>query len=178
LDVLVLAIKAGLALTLLAAGSAKLADVTSFEATVRLFVPRRAPRFTTRGIAIGTGLAELLIGSASFSFPATAWVNVVVLAAGCVFIAASGAGYLFHRGVTCRCFGRLSHRSFDAPALARSLGIAGLAAVVAVSTVSPGALDLKPVAHLLLLGTAALLAASTFTAARALGAVAEVQLPG
>jgi hypothetical protein len=175
LDVLVLAIKAGLALTLLTAGSAKLADVNSFAATVRLFVPRRVPGFATRGIAGGTGLAELLIGSASFSFPSIAWVNVVVLVAGCVFVAVSGVGYLFHRGVTCRCFGRLSRRSFDAPALARSLGIAGLAAFVAVSTVSPGAVDLTAVAHLLLLATAALLVASTFTAARALGAVAEVQ---
>jgi hypothetical protein len=177
MDVLVLAIKAALALTLLTAGSAKLADVTSFAATVRLFVPRRVPGFAVRGVAAGAGLAEVLIGTASFSFPASDWVNVVVLGAGCTFVVLSGAGYLFHRGVACRCFGRLSRRSFDAPALARSLGIAGLAAVVAVSTVSPGAIRLTAVAHVLLLATAALLAAATFTAARALGAVAEVQPP-
>jgi hypothetical protein len=153
MDIVILAIKAALALTLLVAGSAKLADVRGFAATVHLFAPRRTVGSALRGIALCTGLAELLLGTVSFSFPALAWVNVAVLSAGCVFVALSAAGYLFHRGVPCNCFGRLSPRVFDASGLARSLGIAALAAVVAVSNQAPHATRVPVAAHALMVGT-------------------------
>lgn len=176
MDIPILAIKAALALTLLVAGSAKLADVRGFAVTVQLFAPRRTPGLVLHGIAFCIGLVELLLGAASFAFPAIAWVNDAVLVAGCVFVLLSAAGYLFHRGVACRCFGRLSPRVFDALTLARSLAMAALAAVVAVSpTVSPHATRITVVAHVLLLATATLLSAAAVTAARTLAALAEAQ---
>jgi hypothetical protein len=177
MDIVVLAIKAALALMLLVAGSAKLADVRGFAVSVQLFVPRHAPGFVLPGIALCAGLAELLLGAASFAFPALSWVNVGVLVAGCVFVLLSAAGYLFHRGIPCSCFGRLSPHVFDALTLARSLGIAALAAVVAVSTVSAQATRITVVAHVLLLATATVLSAAAATAARTLAALAEARPP-
>jgi hypothetical protein len=44
MDVSVLAAKSAVALVLLVAGGAKMADVAGFAATVRLFMPRRTLR--------------------------------------------------------------------------------------------------------------------------------------
>lgn len=173
-DTIILALKSALALMLLVAGAAKLADLPSFSATVRLFMPRKTPRGAQLGVASAVGAVELALGSASLSFPATHAINLVVLLAGCVFVVISAVGYIFHRDVACRCFGRLSHRTFDAAALARSVMIAALAAVVVASNVSPAATRITTTSDLFLFAAEALVAIATFTAARALAATTRL----
>lgn len=176
MDFAVLAIKAALALMLVIAGSAKLVDLRGLAATIQVFSPRSTPNLVLRGIAVSAGLAELLLGTISFAFPELAWVNVVVFGAACVFLLLSTTGYIFHRDVPCSCFGRLSPRVFDALTLARSAGVACLAAVVAVAdAVSAPGTRVTIDAHVLLLATAILLCGAAATAARALASIAEAK---
>jgi hypothetical protein len=174
MDVLVLAAKSALAVMLLAAGGAKLADLDAFAGTVRLFIPRRIPSQIREDMAVGVALAELLIGALSLAIPTIRWLNPVVFALGCIFVAVSGIGYAFHRGRSCRCFGGLSRRKFDVPGIIRSVAIAALAAV-AMLNVRPLAIHIDTAARILLLAAAALLAAASFTAAKALAVSRDAQ---
>jgi hypothetical protein len=174
MDVLVLGSKTTLAVMLLVAGGAKLADLTGFAAVIRLFVPMRAAAPAYRYIATAVAFAEIILGCASLSFPAVTWINLVVLAVGCAFAAVSVIGFARHRGKSCRCFGALSRRKFDVPGIARSSLIAAFAAVATVG-VSPSAVRLGVTAQILLLAAAVLLLAVSFTAAKALAAVPEAQ---
>jgi hypothetical protein len=166
-DVLPLATKSLLAVMLLIAGSAKLADQASFAVTVRLFVPARVPRIAVRGGASGITVAEFALGAVSLSWPATGWINPVVFALACGFMVISGAGYLFRRGQSCRCFGALSRRKFDAAAVARSAAIAAAAAVT-MARVRSSLLGIDGVEHLLLLLGGAVVAFAAFAATRSL----------
>jgi hypothetical protein len=174
MDVLVLGAKSALAVLLVVAAGAKLADLPGFASAVRLFVPRPAPWPILRAAALGIALAEFALGAASLSSPAAGWLNPVVWAVGCAFIAVSGAGYAFHRGRSCRCFGALSQRRFDAAGIARSILIAAVAAV-AMAPVQPSSVRLTATARFLLLAAAALLAFAALTAARVLAMSRETQ---
>jgi hypothetical protein len=170
----VLGAKAALAVMLLVAGGAKLADLTGFAAAVRLFVPLRGLAPAYKHLAAAVALAEAALGGASLAFPAVTWINLVVLAAGCAFAAVSVIGFARHRGKSCRCFGALSRRTFDAAGILRSALIAALAAVATIGVSAP-AIRLGAVAQILLLAAAALLLAVSFTAARALAMVPETR---
>jgi hypothetical protein len=174
MDVLILAAKAALAALLVTAAGAKLADLAGFASAVRLFAPRRAAGSVLRAVALGIAFAELGLGAASLSSPAVTWLNPAVFAVGCAFVAVSAVGYAFHRGRSCRCFGALSQRKFDAAGVARSVVIAAVAAI-AMSPVQPTFIQLALAARLLLLATALLLALAAFTAARALAMSREAQ---
>ena len=175
MDVLVLAAKSGLALMLVVAGAAKLAEVSSFAATVQVFTPISTSARITESLASALATLEVLLGGTSLAFPSIAAVNWLVLAAGCAFLTVSLIGYLRHRGMSCRCFGQLSNRTFDAAGVMRSLVIVGLAAGVAVSSVPQTAIQLVTVDHLLLLGGAVLVALATYTAARGTAMTNEVE---
>ena len=86
----------------------------------------------------------------------------------CGFASVSVIGYAFHRGRSCRCFGALSRRKFDALGIARAVAIATAAALATAelprAVVTIGAGD-----RVLLLLTAALTTVAAFSAARALG---------
>jgi len=168
MEVLVLCAKTVLACVLIVAGSAKLADPASFASTVRLFIPFRVAWPLLSAIAVGVSLGELAAGLASMTLPAITALNAVVFAVACAFVAVSAVGYAFHRGRSCRCFGALSQRKFDAAGLLRSVVIAGIAAV-ALAHVGAAALRLDATARVLLLAAAGLLAVAAFTAARARG---------
>ena len=204
MPVAVLGAKALLAVMLLVAGGAKLADLDSFAASVRLFLPRRVPRrlpralahrlprrhrpaapaaaglltspASARRIAGAVAVAELGLGAASLAAPAIWPLNLAVLAAACCFAAVSGIGFAFHRGRSCRCFGALSRRKFDRAGLARAGAVAALAAGATVP-VGPAAVALTPAGHGLLLAGSAVIAFVAFTAARSL-AVSRDALPG
>jgi hypothetical protein len=185
----VLGAKALLAVMLLVAGGAKLADLDSFAATVRLFLPRRprsgslsaaagllTSQASARRIAWTVALAELGLGGASLAAPAIWPLNLAVLATACCFAAVSGIGFAFHPGRSCRCFGALSRRKFDLAGLARAGAVAALAGGAAVP-VTPAAVALTPAGHGLLLAGSAFIAFVAFTAARSL-AVSRDALPG
>lgn len=172
--VVILGAKAVLAVMLLVAGGAKLADLAGFAAALRLFTPRRvagsaAAQPLLRRLALSVALGELALGTVSLTCPAVAWVNPVVLAAGCAFVLVSVAGYAFHRGRSCRCFGALSQRRFDRAGIGRAVLIAALAALAMAGVPAP-AVRLSLSDRLLLLAGACLIAFVACTAARALAA--------
>jgi hypothetical protein len=171
-DVPVLCAKTALACLLIVAGSAKLSDPASFASTVRLFIPLRVAWPLLTAIAVGVSLAELTVGLASLTLPAITALNAVVFAVACAFVAVSAIGYAFHHGRSCRCFGGLSQRKFDAAGVLRSAVIAGIAALALVH-VGKTALQLDAIAQVLLLAAAGLLALVAFTAARAHGTGSE-----
>lgn len=175
MDVLALVAKSLIAVMLLVAGGAKLADLSSFAAVVRLFVSFRVPRFGVRSIAYGIALAELTIGAFSLSWPAVGWLNPLVFVLACGFVAISCVGYAFHRGRSCRCFGALSKRKFDAMGILRSTVIAVVAGD-AMSGVRPTLVGVDFVGSILLLLGGALAALAAFTAATALAISRKVEL--
>lgn len=161
----VLACKASLAVMLVAAGGAKLADVKGFAATVRLFGPRLPAGAVAGAIVAG----EIAAGAASLSLPGAGWLNPVVLVICCCFLLAWTVGYARHAGRPCRCFGALSRRGFTAGGIGRAAGLV-LAAAVAAAGVPPVTIQLSVLARLGLLAGGALVAAAAFSAAAAAGA--------
>lgn len=159
--------KSLLAVMLLVAGGSKLADLASFAAAVRLFVPRRVGWDVVRRIAAGVAMSEVVLGVGSLSWPSAGWVNLLVLAFACGFVAISLAGYVFHRGRSCRCFGALSKRKFDAAGVLRSIGIGGVAAI-STYRVGPTLVNVGTSDGLLLFLAGSLVALAAFTAARSL----------
>ncbi|HZO77576.1 MAG TPA: MauE/DoxX family redox-associated membrane protein [Solirubrobacteraceae bacterium] len=175
MNFLVLAAKSGLALMLIVAGSAKLAGVSSFAASVKLFAPVQGSTRALERIAIGIAAFELTLGSASLAFPSVAVINLLVLATACGFLTVSSIGYVRHRGKSCLCFGGLSNRVFDGLGILRSVVIVGLATGVSVIAVSRSAIALSTAGHLLLLGGAAVIAMATYTAARGVAMTNEAE---
>jgi hypothetical protein len=171
-DVLVLCAKTALACLLIVAGGAKLSDPASFASTVRLFIPFRVAWPWPSALAVGVSLGELAVGLASLMLPAITVLNALVFAIACAFVAVSAMGYAFYRGRSCRCFGALSQRRFDAAGVLRSAVTAGVA-VVALVHVRAAALRLDATARVLLFAAAGLLAVAAFTAARARSAGRE-----
>jgi hypothetical protein len=163
--VTVLAVKAAIAVLLVSAGGAKLADLAGFTSAVRLLAPGFIPQPAVRALAGGIASGEVAVGAASLTSPALGWLNLVVLAVCCGFAAVSAAGYIWHREQACRCFGALSKRTFNAAGLYRAVLLAACA-VVATVHVRPSLIQLGPLARLALLGGCLLVAAS---AARAAG---------
>jgi hypothetical protein len=179
--VAVLGAKAVLAVMLLVAGGAKLAGLDGFAGSVRLFLPRRVAgsarlRGLPRRLALVLALGELALGAASLTSPALRWVSFVMLAVCCGFVAVSGAGYAFHRGRSCRCFGALSQRRFDLAGIGRAVVVA-VAAGLATVGVPASSVRLGPGDRGLLLAASFLLAFVAFSAARALAASRDAQ-PG
>ncbi|HEX5293647.1 MAG TPA: MauE/DoxX family redox-associated membrane protein [Streptosporangiaceae bacterium] len=184
----ILGAKALLAVMLLVAGGAKLADLDSFAASVRLFLPRGRPgappaaaglltsSATARRIGLAVALAELGLGGASLAAPAVSPLNLTVLGAAGCFAAVSGIGFAFHRGRSCLCFGALSRRKFDPAGLIRAGAVLALAGAAAVP-VAPAEVALTPAGHGLLLAGSAFIAFVAFTAARSLAASRDA-LPG
>jgi hypothetical protein len=172
MDILAAAAKSAIAVVLVVAGGAKLADLASFAATIRLFLPRRTPALFARSLAYGTALGELGLGVGSLCFPALTWLSLLVLAVCCAFVAVSVSGYVLYRGRSCRCFGALSPGAFDAVGILRTALMAGLAAA-AMSGIPPVALRVAPPARILLIVSTAMLAFAAFTAARALAVTRE-----
>ncbi len=161
--------KAALAVLLLAAGGAKAADLTGFAATVRLFTPALTPRWAPRAIAAGVAAAELALGAASLSAPRAGWLNPVVLASFCCFLAVWTVGLARHRGRPCRCFGGLSRRGFTPAGVGRAAGLT-LAAAVAMTGLPRPVTDLGAGGQLGLLACGGLVAFAAFSAAAVVGA--------
>ena len=153
MDVLVLCAKTALACLLIVAGGAKLSDPASFASTVRLFIPFRVAWPLLSALAVGVSLGELAVGVASLTLPAVTALNALVFAIACAFVAVSAMGYAFHRGRSCRCFGALSQRRFDAAGVLRSAVLAAIAAVALVH-VGAAALQLDATARVLLFAAA------------------------
>jgi hypothetical protein len=177
LQLAVLGCKASIAVLLLAAGGAKLADLAGFSATVRLFVPSRVPRApaTSSVLAAVIAVGEVVAGAASLSMPAVGWLNPAVLVICCCFAVVWTVGYVRHAGRPCRCFGALSRRGFTQAGIGRAAGLT-LAAAAATASVPQVAIELSLPTRLGLLAGGALVAMAAFSAAAAAGAKQEPEL--
>lgn len=169
MDTLILIAKAGLSVMLLLAAGGKLADLPGFAAAVRLFVPGWTSSAFALCIAVCIVFTEFALGISSLSLPSVTWLNTAILALGCGFFIVTVAGYIFHRGRSCRCFGALSRRKFDAAAILRSVMIAGVAAV-AVLAVPNASREIGAMSAILLCAAGFLTAVASFSAARTLDA--------
>jgi hypothetical protein len=167
MDAAILGAKSLLAVMLVIAGGAKLADLAGFAATTRLFMPWRVPRAVIRGCALGIALAELGLGAASLSSPSVGWLNPVIFTLACGFVGVSAVGYAFYRGRSCRCFGALSQRKFDVVGILRSVAIAAVAAI-AMSGVRVTSVQVGGAERGLLAAAAIFLGLIALTAARVL----------
>ncbi len=167
MTVLVLAAKAAIAVLLIAAGGAKLADPAGFAAAIRLFAPARV-RALVPAVAAAVIAAELIAGAVSLCWPAAAWANLPVLALACGFTVVAGVGYTRYRGRPCQCFGALTRRSFSARSLVQSLVILAAATLAVSWPPATNAVAIGLTAQLLLLAAASLLALAASTAAKAL----------
>jgi hypothetical protein len=168
MDVVILAAKAMIAVMLLIAGGAKLADLGGFAATMRLFMPRQPGKRAMRVFAGTTAIGELVLGTASLCWPAVRWLNTLIFAVVCLFAIITSVGFAFYRGRTCRCFGALSQRKFDLLGVLRSVVIVAVA-LVAMLGVPQATLQLGTLERALLALSAIFVALAALAAASALG---------
>lgn len=139
LQIAVLLLRASLAIILLAAGAAKLADTRNFSTTlIELGVPTRRP-LLIRKIALFVPLVEVGLGMAIVSDLWPTIVDGAVLALMGSFSAVVIIALRKKLKVTCRCFGALSDSQFSSKGLIRSVGLtmAALAVIWGGRTVSP-----------------------------------------
>jgi uncharacterized membrane protein YphA (DoxX/SURF4 family) len=130
LQVVVLLLRAGLAAVLVAAGSAKLADLRSFALTLMgLGLPARW-RLLLRGLALIIPLFEVGLGLAVVSGLWPLVINGVVLVLMASFSVVVIVALRRKLKVACRCFGTLSDSQLSSKGLARSLLLTGVAAIV------------------------------------------------
>lgn len=174
LQLIVLGCKASIAVLLLTAGGAKVADRAGFAGTVRMFLPGPARRVPAPAAVLAFVIAagELAAGAASLAMPGVGWLNPAVLVICGGFVVVWTVGYWRHGGRPCRCFGALSRRGFTVAGIGRAAGFA-LAAALATATVPAAAIQLSGLTRLGLLGGAVLVAAAAFSAAAAAGAKRE-----
>lgn len=167
MDWLTVACKSVIALVLIVAGGAKLADPASFAAAIRTFTSQRPAYPVVKALAMTIASTELSLGVVSLSLPSVWVLNVCVFAMACGFLLVSLIGYVFHRGRPCRCFGALSRRKFDASSVLRGLGLVLLSAVATLH-VQQAAIGVSVQDNFLLAVVASLVACAAFAAARAL----------
>lgn len=168
MTVIVLGCKTVIAVLLVAAGGAKLADLSGFAAAVRLFVPRATAPVLLRAFALGIALTELVAGAASLSSPQAGWLNLPIAVIGTSFVVVSAAGYAWHRGQSCRCFGALSGRGFTRAGIGRAVAVAA-GAVLALFPVRSSLVQVGLAGRLALLAGAVVVAAAAHAAAAAIG---------
>jgi hypothetical protein len=169
-QIAVLGCKSVIAVLLLAAGGAKLADRPGFASTVRLFGPSRFSRSSRASLLLASAIAagELAAGALSLSVPQLRWPNFVVVVICVAFLGTWTFGFSRHRGRSCHCFGALSGRGFDRAGIARS-AVLLLAALAASAPVPAQATQLGPGGQLALLAGGALIAVAAYSAAAAAG---------
>lgn len=166
--VLALGCKAALAVLLLAAGGAKLADLDGFAVSVALFLPRRATRALPGALALAIAIGEVAAGAASLAIPRAWWLNIAVLGICAAFAAVSAAGYIWHRGRSCRCFGALSGRGFGLAGIGRAAAMTA-AAAIALAPVHGRLVAVGLAGQAGLLAGGALIAVAAYSAAVAAG---------
>lgn len=123
-------IRAILAVVLVAAGAAKLADVTGFAHTLYgLGVPGHW-KYLVRGLALVVPLLEICLGLGLMAGLWPTIINSAVLILMCGFNALVLVALRKAPHVACRCFGALSDSQFSVKGLIRSLFLTLLAIMV------------------------------------------------
>jgi uncharacterized membrane protein YphA (DoxX/SURF4 family) len=133
-SVLILCVRAGLAVALIAAGAAKLASVTDFSSTlaqlggISISTERRLALI--RSAAKLLAGCELAIGLASLTGAIPRAVDAAVVALTCVFAVVAVYAYRTHSTLECRCFGSLTASRFGRGGVARAVALLAAALVV------------------------------------------------
>src|SRR5712692_871118 len=136
LQVIMLFMRASLAVVLVAAGAAKLADTRSFAVTLMgLGVPVRRQLFL-RGFAIIVPLTELALGLAIISGLWPTIVNGAVFALMCGFSLVVIIALRRKLNVACRCFGAFSNSPGLSILLVAGFLLFALAAAQAARTIA------------------------------------------
>jgi hypothetical protein len=154
---------------LLASGSAKLADVRAFEATLISLGVASRPTHLSRGLAIGLSAGEALLGLVSLVGVWRAFIDGCIFALMLVFAMVTVFAVSRRRGLRCRCFGALRKSQFGTRSLVESLTLAILAAVVLVGGIKlDTAFEFANPATALLLAAAVIFGLACGQAARVL----------
>lgn len=159
--------RAALAAVLVAAGSAKLADVESFAVTLTALGISAHRQPVARRLGVALPLMELGIGFALASGAAPEAVDIAALVLTIAFSAAVVVALSRHLQVTCRCFGALSESQFSRRGLARSLALMALAAILVWQSHAADQLLVSAVGfRLIVVGGYGILALATLQAAK------------
>jgi hypothetical protein len=164
--------KAAVAVILIVAGGAKLADIPGFTTTVRIFVPVRTSKAVSTVFARALSLLELGLATGSLAFPRIIAFDIAIFILCCMFVVVSVYGYIFHHGRSCRCFGALTARTFDGEGIGRSALMAGLAGFV-VADIQPAAATADLTGTILLIVSIVVVGFASYTAARCLKVVRD-----
>lgn len=127
---ILLLIRASLAVVLFASGAAKLADTRGFATTLKGLGIPVGRGFLLRGLALALPLLEVSVGIMVVSGLWSTVINGVVLALMCSFSIVVAIALRKKPHVTCRCFGALSDSQFSPKGLVRNLLLTVLAAAV------------------------------------------------
>jgi hypothetical protein len=157
-----------LAVVLLAAGAAKLADLRAFETTI-LGLGNGMSARGARMLALVLAASEAGIGFASLAGVWPGAVDIAVLALLVVFAGVTAYAWRRNPGGRCRCFGALSESRFGPREMARSVLLAATGvAVVAAGAAGEAAYDATSLPGAALLICAVLFALACAQSARAL----------
>jgi hypothetical protein len=119
--------RAVVGLALVASGSSKLGNLSSFAETVRgIGVARRY----VGGVSAVVAIAETALGLAIFAGVRPFAIDAAVLALLVVFVAVATYAWRTTPELRCRCFGSLSESKFGLRTLARTVALAAVAALV------------------------------------------------
>jgi len=133
-SVLILCVRAGLAVTLIAAGAAKLASLTDFSTTlaqlsgISISTGRRIALIRSAARLLAGG--ELAIGLASLTGAVPRAIDASVVALAFAFAVAAVHAYRTHSTLECRCFGSLTASRFGRGGVARAVALLAAALVV------------------------------------------------
>jgi hypothetical protein len=167
--------KVVLAVVLVVAAGAKLADIGAFGDVIRSFAAGQLSFRMARCVAVAIAVLELTLGGASLLAPKVTVLNwaVFLLAIGFVFV--SAFGYAFRRGRPCRCFGALSKTQYSIGGIIRSCLLGAASALAALIALPAGWLNINALESALVLVLVVLLVLLAATAARAIGEADEAR---
>jgi uncharacterized membrane protein YphA (DoxX/SURF4 family) len=133
-SVLILCVRGGLAVILIAAGAAKLASLTDFSSTlaqlsgISISTGRRVALIRSAAKLLAAG--ELASGLASLTGAIPRAIDAAVVALTLAFAIVAVYGFRTHSMLECRCFGSLTASRFGRGGVARAVALLGAAVVV------------------------------------------------
>lgn len=134
-SVMLVVLRSGLAVALVAAGAAKAVALREFAATLGQLMGVRTSSVrrlvVLRNLAAAIAAAELVVGVASLSGFAPRATDIAVLALTGAFAAVAAYAVISRTQVECRCFGALTSSTFTVASLSR----AGVLCAAALSVV-------------------------------------------
>lgn len=162
-------VRSVLATVLIAAGAAKLADLSSLTSTLKELTNGRVRRAAPLAAAIAS--CELSLGLLSYASVWRQAVDVTILGLTFGFVGTTAYAAARRPTLRCRCFGTLSQSRFDMKALLRTLTLAVSAALVVATWSAWSDVANSPTASFLIVIVGGVFALTVIQATRALDLV-------